>query len=368
MTKLNLIIADIDEVYVKGLSRYVNSYHPTAFSVSCFTRADSFIGYMERQPSADVLLIGPEFFDISACYTNIKLRAVLSGDLLSREYPGFQVIERFCTGEKLLGEVIHLYSKLNLPDMRLSAHLKDTRLVGVYSPAGGTGKTTIAAALAIQCNELGKRSFYLNLESIQSTGVFFNTNSKRNLSYVFYYLKEKSNNLAFRMEGIKSSDTHTGVEYFSPPESPLEYEEIDTAELEQLVRGLKGMGFYDYIIIDMSCAFDMKNSKIMSLCDHVLLLALHEPGSAIKNRVLLNELVKLSEAGMDSVSGKLITVINKYEDNSAESLESIADDTPVSVRVPRYSRTLIKEDGIMVIDDDGFRKAINQLINAVSDK
>lgn len=366
MAKLNLTIADIDEAYAKGLSGYVNSYHPTAFTVSCFTNKDSFIGYMEQQPLVDVLLISPGFYDISICYTNIKLRAVLSGDSLSQEYPGFQVISKFSTGEKLLGEVIHLYSMLNPLKMKFATCLKDTRLIGVYSPAGGTGKTTIAAALAIQCNELGMRSFYLNLESIQSTGVFFNTNSKRNLSYVFYYLKEKSNNLPFRMEGIKSTDNDSGADYFSPPESPLEYGEIDTKELEQMVQGIKEMGFYEYIFIDMSCTFDVKNYKIMSLCDYIVLVFLQEPVNLLKNRVLLNELAKLNDTGMKSVSEKLIPVINKYKDKGSEGLESPLGNVPAAVVIPEYTRALVKENGRMVIDDDDFRKAVNQLINVIS--
>lgn len=365
MSKLNLVIADIDEVYAKGLSGYVNIYHPAVFTVSCFTKLDPFIRYMEQQPAIDVLLISPEFYSISAACNNTKLGAILSGDSLDHEYPGLQVISKYSTGEKLIGEVIHLYSKLDPLEMRFSTFLKDTGIIGVYSPSGGTGKTTIASALSIQSNELGLRSFYLNLESIQSTGVFFDTSSKRNLSYVFYYLKEKSNNLSFRMEGIKSTDKDGGADYFSPPESPLEYGEIDTVELEQLIQGIKGMRCYDYVFIDMSSSFDLKNYKIMNLCDHVLLVTLQEPYSLLKNRILLNELEKLKDTGEDSMSHKLITVINKEKNIG---LEFSADDVDKAVRIPEYTRTLIKEDGRVVIDDDDFRKAVKQLINVISDK
>ena len=366
MPRLSMVIADIDEIYTKGLSGYVNSYHPTAFTVSCFTKADSFAAYLEQKTLIDVLLISPEFYDTATAYNSIKLRAVLSEGSLSQEYPGFQVISKFMTGEKLLGEVLHLYSKLNPKEMRSSTCLKNTRIIAVYSTAGGTGKTTVAAALSIQCNELGMRSFYLNLESLQSTGAFFKTNSKRNLSYVFYYLKEKSNNLSFKLEGVRSSDTDSEVHYFSPPESPLEYEEIDAEELEQLIRGIKEMGCYDYIFIDMSSTFDRKNYKIMNLSDHIVLVSLQETVSLLKNRVLQNELAKLTDTDKESVSDKFITVINKYKDKSSESIESPTFGIAAAVRIPEYTRTLIKGEGEVTIDDDDFRKAVNQLINAIS--
>jgi len=323
---------------------------------------------MEQQPEADILLISPEFYDISAGYTNVKLKAVLSCGVLSRECSGFQVISKYSTGEKLLGEVVHLYSRLNPEELRFSSYLKDAGLIGIYSPAGGTGKTTIAAALSMHCTELGMRSFYLNLESIQSTGVFFNLNSKRNLSYIFYYLKEKSNNLSFRMNGIKSSEAYDGVQYFNPPESPMEYEDINTDELEQLLHGIRGMGCYDYIFIDMSSTFDKKNYKIMDLCDRIVLVTLQEPIPLYKNKIMLNELVKLCDTDKTSILDKFTTVINKCKDKGNLGIDGSTGGIPATVCIPEYTRVLQKEDGRFTIDGDGFREAVDQLFKLISVK
>lgn len=368
MAKLSLVIADFDESYARRLSEYINSNHSAAFLVSCFTKADSYSRYMEQQPSIDVLLISPDFYDISIAYTNGKLKVVLSTGALSREYTGFQVINKYSTGEKLLGDVVHLYSMLNPSELRASPYSKSAELVGVYSPVGGAGKTTIATALSMQCAELGMHCFYLSLESIQSTGAFFNSNSKRNLSYVFYYLKEKSKNLSFKMDGIKSTDTDYGVQYFSPPESPLEYGEIDSDEIEQLIQGIKEMGCYDYVFIDMSNTFDMKNYRLMNLCDRIVLVTLLDPVSMHKNRLLNNELVKLRDKDKACVLDKFINVINRYKERNCNSIESFSGSAPAAVWIPEFSRAMIKEDGRLVIDDEGFRKAIERLIEEISGK
>lgn len=368
MAKLNLVIADSDERYIRGLSNYISSNHSAAFLVSCFTKPDLLTGHLKQQPLADVLLISPDFYDISKEYSNIKLKAVLSPGALSQEYPDFHILSKYNTGEKLLGEVVHLYSKLNPSELRISPYSKNAELIGVYSTAGGAGKTTIAAALSMECIELGMSSFYLNLESIQSTGIFFNLNGKRNLSYVFYYLKEKSKNLSFQMNGVKSTDADYGVQYFNPPESPLEYEELDLDELEQLILGIKGMGCYDFVFIDMSNAFDLKNYKIMELCDRVILVTLQGPIEMNKNKVLHNELVKLSGTDGESVADKFIKVINRFKNNNYESFEKHTDTDAAIVRIPEYSRALISEGGRLVIEDEGFRKAINQLMKEISGK
>jgi cellulose biosynthesis protein BcsQ len=364
MAKLNIVIAECDVNYARGLLEYINSNHFSSFMASCFTKLDSFAAYFEKQPPVDILIISPDFYDISVEGLEVKLKIILSDGVLKREYPGYQVVNKYNTGDKLIGEVLYLYSKTNNQEIRLTSGSKNTEFVGVYSPAGGTGKSTIAAALATQCIELGIRSFYLNLESIQSTGVFFNSYNKRNLSYVFYYLKEKCRNLSFKMDGIKC--TEDGVEYFNPPESPMEYEEINPEELEQLLKGIKDMGCYDYVFIDMYSNFDLKNYKIMELCDRIVLVSLYEPIASHKRKILFNELAKLCDRDKGSISDKFIIVINKHKGRNDEDIENLEENIPAAVRIPEFSNTLIREDGRIFNDDDNFRRAINRIIDIIS--
>ena len=81
MARLNLVIADCDESYARGLFEYINSNHSSSFMVSCFTKLDSFAGYFEKQPPTDILAISSDFYDISVEYPNIKLKVILSGEL-----------------------------------------------------------------------------------------------------------------------------------------------------------------------------------------------------------------------------------------------------------------------------------------------
>jgi hypothetical protein len=68
------------------------------------------------------------------------------------------------------------------------------------------------------------------------------------------------------------------------------------------------------------------------------------------------------------VSDKLITVINKYKDKRDMDLENPMKDADKTVRVPEYTRTLVRTDGRVVIDDENFRKSVKQLINLISGK
>lgn len=368
MAKLKLVIADADESYIRGLSEYINSNHSADYLVSCFTRADSFRAYMDKHPIIDIFLAGPEFCDSIAETDNIKLKLLLSAGTVEREYPGFNEVNKYNTGEKLLSEVAYLYSQYIPFELRHSSHSISSMLVGVYSASGGTGKTTIAVSLSAQCAELGMKCFYLNLESLQSTGAFFNSDSKRNLSYGFYYLKEKRNNLSFKLNGIKNTDFDYGVQYFSPPESPLEYEEVDSAELECLIQGIRELERYDCIFIDMSSVFDRKTRKLMQLCDKIILVNLQEPMAMHKSKLLDTELMRLKDTGKDSMNDKFIYVINRYKDNGSVIKDCSEGGISAAIQIPEYSRVLIKEDGRLAIDDEGFRNAINRIIKTIMEQ
>jgi len=368
LSKVDLVIADIDEAYVRGLVSYVNLYHSTTFNVSCFTKQDAYLSYMEQQPSVDVLLAGPEFYEIPAVLSNIRQRVMLSQGPLHEEPQGRPVINRFNTGEKLIGELVHIYSRLDPEETGFSNDQRDTSFIGVYSPSGGAGKTTIATSLAIQCRELGMKAFYLNLEAVSSTAMFFKPGSSRSLSYVFYYLKEKSNNLPFRMEGIKITDPESGVDYFSPPESPMEYEELEPDELAALLQGIRGMNSYDYVFIDMPSVIDKKSLKILGLCDRVILLELQEQASHIKKEILLKELARHTSGSAATITERLVGAINRYKGSASDESGYVERNNCIHHRIPEYSRTLLKEDGRLSIDDEAFRKAVNQLLKILSNK
>jgi MinD-like ATPase involved in chromosome partitioning or flagellar assembly len=62
-------------------------------------------------------------------------------------------------------------------------------VISVVSPAGGTGKSSIAAGCSILCAGRGMRAFYMDLEDIPSTEMFFHGDSRQSFSNVIYQLK-----------------------------------------------------------------------------------------------------------------------------------------------------------------------------------
>ena len=71
----------------------------------------------------------------------------------------------------------------------LCGGLPDARVIAVYSPIGGSGKSTIAAGLSVQCARRGMKVLYLNFERASCTSAFFNPGQGVNLSRVMLSIK-----------------------------------------------------------------------------------------------------------------------------------------------------------------------------------
>ncbi|MGE5630278.1 MAG: hypothetical protein ACM3TR_04175 [Caulobacteraceae bacterium] len=369
MGKLGLVIADIDENYVRGLINYIEAANSRDFQVSSFTQLNSFQNFLSKNKLSDIILVCPEFYEETALKTEAKLVVILFPGVLDKEYPGCETVNKYQTGEKIISNIFYLYSKVNPDEVHISNCEKRAKVVGIYSPAGGTGKTTIAASLSSHCVEQGLSSFYLNFENIQSTEIFFDCSSERSLSYVFYYLKEKDKNLTFKIDGVKCLDTSSGVQYFTPPQSPLELDEVAPDELEQLLHQLKRTGKYDFVFIDMSSAFDTKNIRLMQLCDQVIAVYTQDLSAKHKFRTLVNNLDKLDSTFGHGLSAKFISVINKYKENPYDSMDdNLISRIPLRCKIPEYSKSIIQENGKIAVNDSSFLKSVDELINVLLDR
>lgn len=367
--KLSLIIADADESYAKGVANYINTNNHDEFQVNCFTRSDAFSSFIRQAGTLDILLVCPEFYDEAQKYDKAKLTVVLSDGILCREYSGCEIINKYQPGEKLISNVLFLYSKCNPGEIHMPNRGKSAKVVGIYSPIGGIGKTTIAVSLSAQCVKQELSAFYLNLEPIQSTGVYFDCSNERNLSYVFYYLKEKNKDLAFRLNGIKSRDPATGVEYFTPPQSGLEFDEISVGELESLIHELKNIGSYYFIFIDMPVNFDIKTVRLLELCDRVVIVAAPDPTAKRRIGIFMQELERLASAKGFRLTDKLIFAINKYNAvNEDEEYDGSGDLISVRCMLPQYTNFAVLQGGKIKINDSAFNNSVNELINLLRDK
>ena len=98
-------------------------------------------------------------------------------------------------------------------------------VVPLYSPEGGSGKTTIATALSIMYDEMGRKPFYLNLEKYYSPRKIFNPASVRGLSDILFHMRTGDSEIRSKINSYKITDPYYGIYYLSPVATPIDLEE-----------------------------------------------------------------------------------------------------------------------------------------------
>ncbi|HBV98707.1 MAG TPA: hypothetical protein DEF36_16950 [Desulfotomaculum sp.] len=305
MYRLKLVVADSDQDYLKGLCSFLSEEHPKNIRVFSFTRKESLKEHLLSGERIDVLLVSPDLSCSCDSGQNVGITVILSesGVCLTGEHPS---VNKYQSGDSLLGQVLDLYFQGVSGAESIYGNGSDTRIVAVYSPCGGAGKSTIAVNLAAQASLLGNSVFYLNLEPYSSSQYMLVSQGQKCLSNIFLYLNEESL-LPEKIRSFKVRDMKYNVDFFLPPESAAELSGLDREATGSLLQGMRRVGLYDLVVIDIDPPLSEKNISVLENCDGILLLATPDRICRYKMGILPGELKK---AGLD-IDHKTITVINR---------------------------------------------------------
>jgi MinD-like ATPase involved in chromosome partitioning or flagellar assembly len=311
MGRLNLVIADGDERYVESLSGYLLWRYPERFNITSFTSPAGLAGcFSGTDIRADILLTSPQMYAAGVPEDRIGIVIFLSDGSKSGDERYFEV-KKYQHAGRMAGDILGFFSQTaenrNIP----VNGGKRTKIVAVFSPAGGTGKTSVALYSSMLCARKGLSVFYLNMEDIQSTPLFFECGSAKNLSDVLLHVKSQGPNLALKIEAASCTDAELNIQYLSPPESVLELDEMCSEEIGALVRGAMSSCNYDILFIDMSAGLCGRNRVLLENSDEILVVITPDGGSMAKLNALSREFDRLSENTMPGLRKKITLVLNR---------------------------------------------------------
>lgn len=330
MVPVRLILAVKDEHYIEPFLHFVrHSEFDRRFTVTAFSREDAFVRHMESSRlSADVVLA-----------ENIFLEAWLGcGGRPQVQVPYIRLDEG---GEgSSSGQSIPKYQPLPL---LLSAVLEYVRggaairlssegrvlVVGVYSAAGGCGKTTVATQLVKQLAEEGRRAFYLNLETIGSA-ILSEARSSREgnnhvhgLARLLYDLKaaeERGEPLNQAVSAYAQRHPQLGADTFGPLDNFNEMLEMESRDTAVLIDFIADSGFYDAVIIDVDSYPHARTKTVLERSDKLIWLLADEGNAMRKNGLWMSHLEREDPAQFRRIMGKTLFVVNRSAGEPAHPL------------------------------------------------
>lgn len=254
MKKGIVAIYEEDIYYANRLMDFLNAQEEFLLETVVFSKKESLQEYLSEHQITILLL--SEWMDRSDLKNeHIKYKIVLCEGILVKEEETEQVINKYQSAEHIMREILAFYvSKETLPfAYRYLPQYRNCEMISVYSPCGGSSKTTTAFVMAQVLSE-SKKVLYLNLEMF--SGITFQSFQEvsSGLSDFIYYLKQRKSNLAMKLQALVRKEG--GVDLLYPAEHYNDLYALDIQDIQLLLEELQSATAYDVVIFDIGFMSD----------------------------------------------------------------------------------------------------------------
>lgn len=290
MKKMQLILLDSDSLFLKSFNEYIISSNlHSKFDIKLFSTKESMKSFLASEQGYDILLVKPALYS-KEMLVNEKSMVVFLQEGESQAEEGIFEVFKYQPLNKLLSSILAIYYEHFTSFSGLARKGIKTKVISIYSPVGGSGKTTIAVNISRQLALKGHKVFYLNLELLNSTSLYFRSQGDQPSLQILYYLKARPDQLLAKVEALKKYDDQSKVDYFDLPPCPDEMMAITKEEIKKLVQALIETEQYDYILIDLDSSIHERNIAAFEESNQVVWLLNNDIQSFQKTAALLERL------------------------------------------------------------------------------
>ncbi|PKM51593.1 MAG: hypothetical protein CVV02_06575 [Firmicutes bacterium HGW-Firmicutes-7] len=360
MLNLEVAICEWDQGYVHKLASYLLTYNIHHFSVHVLSTESNLLKFLKNNP-IDILLISEKLYIKMTKKPLIEVTILLVDHLISTSLLQMPKINKYQQGHLIVDEIVAYYTSLCSKELVSATANTTTELICVYSPIGGSGKTTISLALANTLALQGYKTLFLSLEEIPSYSKMLEMNFSSSMSDLLYHISKRTENLLMKLEGIKKTDRITGMSYIPPPiykEDMIGVAEEDWIYLMDYLLNAKE---YQYIIIDFTSEYSKRNDLLMEKCHKKLIITNYNFASNEKLEALFKR------GGRIEFNDENIIMVR----NAAKPIKEVEmnkqEDKLVVCEIPYIEKLLVQKDDRITIDlDNGFGEGIRKLGKVIS--
>ncbi|GAB4579670.1 MAG: hypothetical protein Fur0022_24080 [Anaerolineales bacterium] len=178
------------------------------------------------------------------------------------------------------------------------------KIITIYSPKGGTGRTTLVANLAVtlQNDETQVAVVDANLQFGDVT-VFFNVQSQNHIGILAPRVSELDPRV---VEDVMITHADSKVKILAAPPKPGEAEDVSGEQFTKLLQYLRRM--YAYIIVDTTASLNEITLAALDESDLIVLITTQDIPSIANARLFLDLTPALGIA-----KENIVFVMNKYD-------------------------------------------------------
>lgn len=371
MTRINLVIADIDEMYLDNLAGFMFNKYYSTFKIKTFSSRELFIEFLKEKKwnSPDLILLGDEFS------TDEEIQKLIGTDSLGligigvqyapTQNPDMLYIEKYQSAETITEEIVEYYTSLN-PVYKSSENNERSysKVISMFSSSGGAGKSTIAVNLANQLSSFGKRVLYLDLQSLNTTFLYYGDTNKKfdmNFTNLIFSIKENSTDIKNIITNIVVKDDQTNVFFIPPPYFSLEIDELTAEDYEDIIHELKVSNIVDYIVIDTETGIKSKNITIFKHSDFIINIENECLVSSYKDQVMKCQEIRNDKKIKIFDKNKIINIKNNMNSKTySEYKNDISEDSYLIPFIPNIYQE--KDNKISINNNEVMISTLNEII------
>jgi MinD-like ATPase involved in chromosome partitioning or flagellar assembly len=322
--KIQLLIAAAESDYAGYLSGTLCAKYAETFSVGLCSAQEKLSDVLSAK-NYDVILIEPQWMP-SVSRQSVKLVMALSSEESSppERLPNVIQVQKYQRISALVSEILKHYGNVApaVDNLRNSGK----KIVAVWSPAGGVGKTVVALAFAARAASDGGTVTYLNFEHFSSADTCF-ARGKQGAGTLFEKLMSYSE---LSVKDIRQHDSDSGIGYFHPPDNYNDINDLTKDDMVYLTNMCVRAS--DVVVADLPGVCDRRVQAMLELADTVLLVVDDSKTAAAKLDVFVSQHVVYKD-----IKQKIRLVANKGSSLSDARFEKtihlprVQSEDPVSV-------------------------------------
>lgn len=262
-----LAILDYELDYANHLMDYFNRKDSRLLETIVFTNEQSLYEYTANN-KIDLLLMN-ESMEIPEKKANIREVLLFTEEsiITKKREEEYTYIWKFQSAEQIWREIVKYYAKQceEQEGMYISTGQDTTKIIGVFSPIGGSRASSFAIGLG-QLLSRKSEVCYINMEAF--SGLLLENKEEGGLSELIYYCKERKENMIlylkamlYRMDGLFT---------IAPVSHYKDLLEFEPEDMHFLLQEIKKDGTFSYIIFDFGY-FPKAFPSFLGECDKLFM-------------------------------------------------------------------------------------------------
>lgn len=334
MGKPTIILADTDEMYLSPLELKFLEELEDKIELEIITDQEYFNQYFSKPQNAEILVVSENLYFSDLQKQNISNIFVLTETLdeVGTEDLGITKIFKYTTIKEIYNQVTATSSGVIHSETSKS---KETKVVLLYSGAGGVGKTTLSMAISYCLTKSFKKTLYINAHRVNSFQFYLNNQTPVPNS-VYTDLVNADLNIFNRIKHVIRNEE---FDYLPPFSASLSSLDLNFYVYEEIIKSAKATREYDVIVVDSDTAFDSAKASLITLADQVIIVTTQSKAAVNATNMLIKNMNCHDNE-------KFIFVCNDFDENKYNALS--ADDFKANFTVNEYVKHIENIDKLKI--------------------